>query len=136
MIKPTVGRIVLYHPPRIVLRHPPFAADSGTKECTYAAIICHVWSDTCVNLAVFDNNGVASSQTSVFLYQGDTERPSSQYCEWMPYQKAVAEGMIPPMIPPVLHVKPEAQSTLEWKVWCDGQFQAPSGDTALPSGDK
>ena len=130
MIKPTVGRIALYH--------PPFEADSGTNERTYAAIICHVWSDTCVNLAVFDNNGVASSQTSVFLYQGDdgTVRPSSQYCEWMPYQKAVAEGMIPPMIPPVLHVKPEAQSTLEWKVWCDGQFQAPSGDTALPSSDE
>ena len=60
MIKPTVGRIVLYHPPF-------FEADSGTNERTYAAIICFVWNDTCVNLAVFDNIGAASNQTSVFL---------------------------------------------------------------------
>lgn len=78
MIKPTVGRVVWYH--------PPFTADSRTNEETLAAIICHVWSDTCVNLAVFDANGTASNQTSVFLYQGDSDRPSSFYCEWMPYQ--------------------------------------------------
>ena len=83
MIKPTVGRIALYH--------PPFEADSGTNERTYAAIICHVWSDTCVNLAVFDANGVASNQTSVFLYDGEsTPRPSCSYAEWMPYQMGQA----------------------------------------------
>lgn len=78
MIPPTIGRIVLYH--------PAFAPDSGANERTFPAIVCHVWSDTCVNLAVFDSNGVPSSQTSVFLYQGDGERPASQYAEWIPYQ--------------------------------------------------
>ena len=97
MIKPTVGRVVLYH--------PPFTPDSGTNERTLAAIVCHVWSDTCVNLAVFDENGVASNQTSVFLYQGDSERPSSQYAEWMPYQKAVAAGQVAP----TLHATDEAK---------------------------
>jgi hypothetical protein len=90
MIKPTVGRVVLYH--------PPFTADSGSNEETYAAIVCHVWSDTCVNLAVFDSNGVASNQTSVFLFQGDGERPGSSYAEWMPYQKQVAAGQIAPTL--------------------------------------
>jgi hypothetical protein len=76
MIKPTVGRVVWYHPP------------SDNLDCgdILAAIVCHVWSDTCVNLAIFDSIGVASNQTSVFLYQGDSERPAGSYCEWMPYQ--------------------------------------------------
>jgi hypothetical protein len=75
MIKPTIGRVVWFHP------------ESSTEaEQPYAAIVAHVWSDTCVNLAVFDSNGNVSSHTSVFLYQGDTDKPSSKYCEWMPYQ--------------------------------------------------
>lgn len=82
MIQPTIGRVVWYH--------PPFVADSGINEKTFAALVCHVWSDTCVNLAVFDSNGVSSSETSVLLFQGDSERPSGKYCEWMPYQKGQA----------------------------------------------
>jgi hypothetical protein len=78
LIKPTVGRVVWYH--------PPFTPDSGSNEQTLAAIVCHVWSETRVNLAVFDSNGTASNQTSVFLFRGESERPSSSYCEWMPYQ--------------------------------------------------
>jgi hypothetical protein len=78
MIKPTIGRVVWYH--------PPFTPDSGTNELTLAAIVAYVWSDTCVNLAIFDQNGVAHSQTSVFMYQGEGERPACSYCEWMPYQ--------------------------------------------------
>lgn len=88
MIKPTIGRVVWYH--------PPFTPDSGSNERTLAAIVCHVWSDTCVNLAVFDANGVASNQTSVFLFQGDSERPSSCYCEWMPYQIGQAKSQAAP----------------------------------------
>lgn len=84
MISPTVGRVVLYH--------PSFEPDSGSNERTFAAIVCHVWSDTCVNLAVFDSNGVASNHTSVFLFQGDGERPGSQYAEWMPYQIGQAKA--------------------------------------------
>jgi hypothetical protein len=79
MIKPTNGRVVWFHP-----------AGSSPEEQPNAAIIAHVWSDTCVNLAIFDHNGAASNQTSVFLYQGGSERPSSQYAEWMPYQQGQA----------------------------------------------
>lgn len=83
MINPTVGRVVWYH---------PGASDPGFDGSgrPLAAIVAHVWSDTCVNLACFDRNGIAFNRTSVFLYQGDTERPSSQYAEWMPYQKGRA----------------------------------------------
>lgn len=90
MIQPTIGRVVLYH--------PPFVPDSGANEKTHAAIVCHVWSDTCVNLAIFDSNGISYHATSVFLFQGDSERPGSHYAEWMPYQKAVAAGQISPTL--------------------------------------
>ena len=84
MIKPTVGRVVWYHPDRN-------SAESGFASSeTCAAIIAHVWSDTCVNLAVFDANGVAHNRTSVYLLQDGSERPGSSYCEWMPYQKGQA----------------------------------------------
>lgn len=82
MIKPTIGRVVWYH--------PAFIPDSGSNEKTLTALICHVWSDTCVNLAVFDSNGIASNQTSVFLFQGEGERPGSCFAEWMPYQQGQA----------------------------------------------
>jgi hypothetical protein len=84
VIKPTVGRVVLYHP-------AANAAEGGFASAeTCAAIVAHVWSDNCVNLAVFDANGVAHSRTSVYLLQDGNERPSSSYCEWMPYQKGQA----------------------------------------------
>ena len=79
MIKPTIGRVVWFWPNGITLTTSP-----------QAAIVAYVHSDTCVNLAVFDGNGYASSRTSVTLYQGEGERPSSAHCEWMPYQKGQA----------------------------------------------
>jgi hypothetical protein len=79
MIKPTVGRVVWYHAPL-----PP------NHDQPNAALVAFVWSDTCVNLAVFDSDGVTSHQTSVYLWQGDGPRPSSSYCEWMPYQQGQA----------------------------------------------
>ncbi len=81
MIQPSIGRVVWFHP-----------LGSNIEEQPQAAIVAHVWSDTCVNLAVFDSNGVPYSQTSVFLYQGEGERPSSQFAEWMPYQIAQAKA--------------------------------------------
>lgn len=89
MIKPTVGRIVWYYP-------------SGNKPETHqplAAQIAHVWSDTCINIGYLDANGVAHSATSVLLYQEDEmPMPATNYCCWMPYQKAVASGAIPPVL--------------------------------------
>ncbi len=79
MIKPTIGRVVWYHP-----------TGAPATDQPQAAIVDHVCYDTCVNLAVFSWIGEASFQTSVFLYQGDTDRPSSCYAEWMPYQMGQA----------------------------------------------
>ena len=81
MIKPTIGRVVWYHPFGSTLIDQP-----------HAALIAHVWSDTCINLAVFDANGIPYNMTSVFLYQNEpnSERPSSQFAEWMPYQQGQA----------------------------------------------
>lgn len=74
MIKPTIGRVVWYYP--IDAIYEPLAA-----------IICHVWSNYCVNLAYFDENGVAANATSVPLHQdGIGAKPQRFFCEWMPYQ--------------------------------------------------
>ena len=84
-IKPTVGRIVWYTP----YQSDTFPFQAGQP---LAAIVCGVWSDTCVNLAVFDVNGNSHSRTSVLLWQDNSEapKPSVGYAEWMPYQKGQA----------------------------------------------
>lgn len=83
MIKPTVGRVVWYHP----CETDPGPNPSDQPLC---ALVAHVWSDTCVNLAIFDANGSTYSKTSVLLLQDEMERPGANYAEWMPYQKGQA----------------------------------------------
>lgn len=82
-IKPTVGRIVWFN---------PAASDNIARQgfSPLAAIIACVWSDTCVNLAVFDANGNQHSRTSVLLVSDDMPAPTENYAEWMPYQKGQA----------------------------------------------
>ena len=82
MITPTVGRIVWF--------------EDGVRK-TQAAIITYVWSDTLVNLTVFDPNGIPFSQTSITLEQ-DVPTGALPHCRWMPYQKAVAKGEIAPTL--------------------------------------
>lgn len=84
MIKPTVGRVVWYWP------GPTDSIVGNDGSQPLAAMIAHVWSDTCVNLAVFDGNGVGFNRTSVLLLQEDSPRPSTNFAEWMPYQKGQA----------------------------------------------
>ena len=80
MIKPTVGRIVLYVP----ASYDSLAYDAGDK---LPAIITKVWSDRCVNLAVFDADGKHVAKTSVGLAQPEDATPSGGgFCEWMPYR--------------------------------------------------
>lgn len=75
-MKPTVGRIVLFHP---------------IAEITQAAVIAFVHSDTMVNLAVFDGNGVTSGKTSVQLISEGQAKPEfGQFCEWVPHHFAQA----------------------------------------------
>ena len=87
MIVPTVGRMVLFRPDR-------YFTGAWTEGEPLPAIVCKVWSPSMVNLSVFDANGQQHSVTSVELAQEGCEAPSGRYCEWMPYQKAVASGQI------------------------------------------
>ena len=81
MIEPTIGRVVWYH---------PVPGELGYGIGPLAAIIVRVWSDYCVNLTVFDQNGDPHGKTSVALVQDD-EAPMYGYAEWMPYQKGQAD---------------------------------------------
>lgn len=84
MIKPTVGRLVLYKP----YSHERFQGDDGSQR--WPAIVTNVWSDTCINIAVFDPNDAAvGGRTSVMLAQDD-QPPQDGWAEWMPYQKGQA----------------------------------------------
>lgn len=67
-MKPTIGRVVLFHP---------------IEGQTHAAVIAFVHSNTLVNLAAFDQNGVAYGRTSVTLIQRTETPPEfSMWCEW------------------------------------------------------
>lgn len=92
MIKPTVGRMVLFK-----------RADMPGEE--FAAIIAKVWNARMVNLFVIDGRGGLMFQpydhtsdrpgtpfTSVRLLQpGDKPDIDKHWCEWMPYQVGQAE---------------------------------------------
>ena len=84
MIKPTVGRVVWYWP-----------SGTGPNTQPLAAVIACVNSDTIVNLAIFDANGEATRRTWVRLYQGEGDRPTGGFCEWMPYQIGQAARIQP-----------------------------------------
>jgi hypothetical protein len=52
---PSVGRIVHYYPPESHGKDDGGAGVRDRKRQPYPAIVTHVWSDTCVNLRVFDD---------------------------------------------------------------------------------
>jgi hypothetical protein len=83
VIKPTIGRVVWYYPPGV-------AGNGDTQPCS--AQIAFIHTDNNVNLGYFDPNGVAKNATSVYLHPGDdiAPRPTSNFAEWMPYQKGQA----------------------------------------------
>ena len=89
IIKPTVGRVVWFHPSELT-GEAGFARHKDGQP--YAAIIARVFDfDALVNLTVFDANGHAHSRTSVPVVQDGASVPGSgYYCEWMPYQKGQA----------------------------------------------
>ncbi|MGX5661550.1 Gp49 family protein [Diaphorobacter nitroreducens] len=88
IIKPTVGRVVWFHPCDLT-GEAGFARHEDGQP--YAAIIARVWSDALVNLTVLDANGTAHPRTSVALVQDGGGAPQyGSYCEWMPYQKGQA----------------------------------------------
>ena len=89
-ITPTVGRIVWYRP-----KASDELARNGNEPL--AAVICCVWSNTCINIAGFDANGQPFARTSVLLLQPGDElestegHPGNGYAEWMPYQRGQAQ---------------------------------------------
>lgn len=82
MIKPTVGRVVLYWPSTV-------QEGSDTSQ-PFAATVAYVWNDRMVNLSVTDHNGRQFGVTSVPLLQDGDVRTGGMCCEWMPYQKGQA----------------------------------------------
>ena len=85
MIKPTVGRIVLYAP------NQRYNSDAGFGEGRLASIITKVHDDRMVNLAVFTPDGEIVRRCRVPLEHGDRPVPTEGgYCEWMEYQKGQA----------------------------------------------
>jgi hypothetical protein len=81
MISPSPGRVVWFYP-------------AGKQdEPPLAAMVVCVWSDTCVNLVIFDKSGnpIKDPPTSILLVQDDNPVPTGgHYCTWMPYQKGQA----------------------------------------------
>jgi hypothetical protein len=88
MIIPTVGRVVWYF---------KFASGGGHKG-PLAAHVAYVHSTRHVTLMVIDESGEPRPEKSVPLIQDGEPIPDHDYCCWMPYQKAVASGQIPPTI--------------------------------------
>lgn len=87
-IKPTVGRVVWFHPSKNSAE-PGFSRHAEGEP--YAAMIAHVNGERLVNLTVFDANGAAHPRTSVELVQDGCSIPGSgYYAEWMPYQNGQA----------------------------------------------
>src|SRR5262245_31482527 len=86
-IRPTVGRVVHYWPSLNQDRVDP----RSSKGQPYVALITHVWSDTCVNLAVqndgsFPLRAEALTPTSVNLVPDGQKVLDGRCWAGMPYQ--------------------------------------------------
>ena len=102
-ISPTVGRMILFHPPSDSTKH------GLEPNAICAATIAKVLPDGRLNLGVLDSNGVNHSMTEVPLIQeGETPPKNGYYAEWMPYQKSVAKGETAP----ILHAQPKSAEDL------------------------
>ena len=86
-ITPTPGRVVWYYPSKNDALQSFSSVAAGMP---LAAIVAHVWNDTCINLMVIDPNGNPAPRAPVMLLQGDGDRPGDNFAEWMPYQKGQA----------------------------------------------
>lgn len=80
MIKPTVGRVVLFHP----AKGDEHFEDQGAGP--FAAMVCAVHSDFLINVVAFNAYGESEGRTSVPLVQEGQPVPFGAYAEWMPYQ--------------------------------------------------
>ena len=94
MIKPSVGRVVLFF-------------RQGEKE-PFPALVTVVHDERTISVAVMDperNGGEVRFMSRRALLQDDDKPVAQQnWCEWMPYQKSVASGETPA----VLHATPKS----------------------------
>lgn len=95
MIKPTVGRSLLYLDPEV-----------GTRPM--AAQVAYVHSDSMINIGYLTYDGEHRSATSVTLIQDGERKPEHAFACWMPYQNQVAKGEIPA----VQHAEPSPAATV------------------------
>lgn len=116
LIPPTVGRVVWFHPAANGAEAGFAPPAAGTP---LAAIVARVWSDTCVNLTVFDANGAPHSRTSVLLVQDGQPAPDGYYCEWMPFQKGQAKAQAAVAAP-----APATDSAIEQEIQAKGKTAA------------
>ena len=103
IIKPTVGRKVWYRPSQFDVQGPGGMQMAGSPDRPdlsqpLDATILAVWSDTCINVLVFDITGKPFTKMSTRLLQeGDAKpvdaagKPVGGYVEWMPYQQGQAK---------------------------------------------
>lgn len=84
MIKPSIGRIVLFFRSGV-----DYA--SGVEQ-PYAAQVAYVHSDSLINIGVLSAAGQSFGRTSVPLIQEGEKIPEAgDYCTWMPYQIQAAK---------------------------------------------
>lgn len=99
MIKPTVGRVVLYWPPGSRIKDH----EGHPEPQPRVAFIAYVHGDRMINIGFFDQNGVVGDgATSVLLVQEGDDTPGEfeSFCEWMPFQIGQAKVHDrPPTIP-------------------------------------
>lgn len=85
MIKPTIGRVVWFHPADFEMSAIQVGhAMVRHSDQPFEAHVVHVWSDTCVNLVVFDHDGNAHKRSSVPINIDNMGHPTGSYAEWMP----------------------------------------------------
>lgn len=84
MIRPTVGRVVWYHP------NGREELNELDKAQPMAAMVAFVHGDKMVNLSVIDHVGERHAVERVVLLQEGDNPSAGHYCEWMPYQKGQA----------------------------------------------
>jgi hypothetical protein len=103
MIQPTVGRVVWYWPGP---KDNDMATTISGWPQPFKADVVYVHDDRLVNLMVVDHSGTPHARRTVRLLQDDDAKPDNEaFAVWMPYQKAVAKGEIPPTI----HARPYAR---------------------------
>lgn len=73
-----VGAALLYHPDKAQANDERLATINGAP---LAATAVGVWSQTCVNIAGFDAQGMHFTRTSVLFWDGQGTRPSGRHVE-------------------------------------------------------